>query len=92
MSSRVHARAVAADYGLRAELPEVLDEVIDERVIVVDYQHGRRTGETLAPEALAGGRFPERTPPLTWCLGPGLVVRSEMCPSFLYCRMDAPTH
>ena len=32
---------VAADYGVSAELAQVLDEVIDERVVVVDYQHGR---------------------------------------------------
>ena len=32
-------RVVAVDDGLGAELTEVLDEVVDERVVVVDHQH-----------------------------------------------------
>ena len=35
-------RVVAVDHGLGAELTQVLDEVVDERVVVVDHQHPGR--------------------------------------------------
>ena len=34
-------RVVAVHDRLRAELPEVLHEVVDERVVVVDHEHAR---------------------------------------------------
>ena len=44
---RVHLverdRVVAVHDRLRAQLPEVLHEVVDERVVVVDHEHARPT-------------------------------------------------
>ncbi len=87
---------VAADDGLRAELAQVLDEVVDERVVVVDYQDGAAHGSgtlatlaVLAPES----RLVPRPSPADRCPCRGRRrERWEMRSSVTYSSSYAPTH
>ena len=45
---------VAAHHALDAELAELLDQVVDERVVVVDDEHPRSHGATIVPDHRPG--------------------------------------
>ncbi len=58
-------RVVAVDDRLGAQLTQVLDEVVDERVVVVDHQHARHGGIVAysfapCPRVRASGRATRR--------------------------------
>ena len=57
-SSGVHLverdRVVAVHDRLRAQLPQVLHEVVDERVVVVDHEHPRHGATSRLPECRRG--------------------------------------
>ena len=45
--------------GLGPQLPEVLDQVVDERVIVVDYQHASHARDRSGGAGVPPPDFPE---------------------------------